>query len=512
MPERVWLVGYDIGSGGDIWATYLDIPAFSTWFDTDSLWSIGEVITSLDEELNEVVLISDQTDTMHVFWSQTEIIEATEEADDEQAQDNEMPSKVIYHASRRGEYWNQPTAILRSPTGDAGSPIVKLDAKGRLFAFWSCTSNEGIYYSWANAQRADNPLEWEEVQVVPSTTQSGSNFDVIIDSENIISVIYAIPFNEERGVYLTQSLDDGQTWSQPSQVFNGTQAGWDMVAQPTLSFTENGNLQALWLRFTLPINISQGLGVYTSFSGSGEQVWPQAQALLENQITQAELVGQGEPIAHAFMLETSNITQEGTSTMWHAVSYDGGETWGELSNLWSLRSNQVPLSFVMDSAGQVYLLNMIQDKEYFILHHLYWDGTRWLAEESTSFPRKHNEIVTTMSVTVSSDGILGNVYISKLPPIPNQVTESNMIFTQREVSIPEEKPMRQPTVSPTTPVDNIPTETPQSQPTPTYDLQAIHTNTSNTSQLSNIMGIGLGIILAILLIAGVVFVSLIRRR
>ena len=40
-------------------------------------------------------------------------------------------------------------------------------------------------------------------------------------------VVYAIPLNEPRGVYMVRSADLGATWSRPVRVFDGAAAGWE---------------------------------------------------------------------------------------------------------------------------------------------------------------------------------------------------------------------------------------------------------------------------------------------
>jgi hypothetical protein len=508
--RRVWLVGV----ANDVWATYQDLPPITDWFASASVWENSQVIATRKAEISPITLLSDPSGVLHAFWVQAEetetLLEGTQPTAENQSTTSTPLWQVIYHTSQQGGYWNKPTVILRSPNGNAKSPIIKMDIQGRFFAFWS-SDNGDIQYSWASAQKADNPLEWESVQVLPYASQTGENFDVTIDDAGTIWVAFVMPLNEKRGLYLTHSTDDGQTWADAAKIFDAASAGWDMLLRPALSFTSDGRLQAIWLRYTLPTG-SGPLGAYFSCSTDAGESWSPAEPLLEKTITQLQIQGQGAASIHAFMLETTNMTSSGDSTLWDAVSNDGGKTWEQLSSLWSVRSNQVPLALAMDRGGKIHLLHMTPENDSLALDYWTWDGARWLTEEAASIPQAENEVISAMSAAITPKGKLGLVYVYHIPNAPGQPVQSKLLFTQRSIDIPAMQPTRQPTLTPTIPAGSVSTEAPPPQPTPTLDLQAINIHSGGNSKDGLILGVGLGSVLAAVVVAGGIFVSRIRNR
>ena len=69
--------------------------------------------------------------------------------------------------------------------------------------------------------------------------------------------------NDNRGIYLVQSKDQGKTWSEPIQAFNGAATGFDVVGSPSLLVSENGNLHLMWTKQLLRADdFSQSLALY----------------------------------------------------------------------------------------------------------------------------------------------------------------------------------------------------------------------------------------------------------
>ena len=65
-------------------------------------------------------------------------------------------------------------------------------------------------------------------------------------------MIYAVPYNERRGIYYVRSNDGGTTWLTPILVFDAVAAKWESVDKPRLVLDANANvLHAVWLRASL---------------------------------------------------------------------------------------------------------------------------------------------------------------------------------------------------------------------------------------------------------------------
>ena len=59
---------------------------------------------------------------------------------------------------------------------------------------------------------------------------------------------FSIPVNESRGIYLTRSEDMGESWQEPILVFDGVDAGWDVVGAPQVVMSDDGVLHLLWTK------------------------------------------------------------------------------------------------------------------------------------------------------------------------------------------------------------------------------------------------------------------------
>jgi hypothetical protein len=116
-------------------------------------------------------------------------------------------------------------------------------------------TNGDILFSWANLDQASKPSAWEASKVLPSPSQLNSSPDIVVDAAGRIVIVYAVPLNENRGIYLAQSTDNGFTWSSYSQVFDGVASEWDIVDSPKITLSGDGNLHVLFTRQSIRISL-----------------------------------------------------------------------------------------------------------------------------------------------------------------------------------------------------------------------------------------------------------------
>ena len=242
IDDGLAVVGCDQGDGGDIWFTSRELSGISDWYSSPSDWSDPEELVSSQNGINSPVLVAGSDELLHVLWSQAVSVTGNE------------GSTSIYYMGWDGERWSQPLTVFQSSNGNAGQPSAALDDDGRLLVVWSESQSGDILFSWANAARAGRAAEWAEPVPLPISQLTAVSPNILVDDSGTICVAYAVPINEGRGIYITQSKDGGETWSSPVQVFNGVSAGWQIVDQPQLTQTTDGNLHALWLHRALPGN------------------------------------------------------------------------------------------------------------------------------------------------------------------------------------------------------------------------------------------------------------------
>ena len=80
---------------------------------------------------------------------------------------------------------------------------------------------------------------------------------VRVNSGDRLTIAFAVPLNEVRGVYLTRSQvairdADHLTWSPPGLVFDAADAGWEMLDHPRLTLGPDDSTHLLWTRYSFP--------------------------------------------------------------------------------------------------------------------------------------------------------------------------------------------------------------------------------------------------------------------
>ena len=244
----LYVIGCEQGGGADTWVLSKPITSVENWFPTAVSWEGPEQIITQTVVAQSPVLISDPQGITHALWTQA----------DESSSDS-APAAIYYSRNNNGT-WITPVSILTSPEGKADQVSVAQDSRGRLMVTWVGGQSGDLYFSWANAGKAAAKSEWSEATKLPVLHPTASSPDILIDGLTVY-VAYAIPLNEDRGIYIIRSEDGGVTWSDPIRVFDGAVAGWDQIDHPRLAMTEDGGLHILWTREPLP-GWGNSLGIY----------------------------------------------------------------------------------------------------------------------------------------------------------------------------------------------------------------------------------------------------------
>ena len=120
--------------------------------------------------------------------------------------------------------------------------------------------------------------EWITPQLLPAPRESATWPSMVSDGESTIYVAYTIPLNEDRGVYLTRSEDDGDSWSDAISVFDGVEADWDLIGPASLTRTSDGTLHLIWTRWT-QLPEMQAVAMAYARSEDGGQTWSETEML-----------------------------------------------------------------------------------------------------------------------------------------------------------------------------------------------------------------------------------------
>ena len=347
--ERLYVIGCDKGDGGDIWITSRDLGSTESWFSPE-VWTRPVPVTGAEVDVSALELIPTDDGLVHAVFSQRQ-------------------DPAIYYTRWDGSTWSRITAVLQLPDGEASSPAIAAGPENDLFLI--ALSTEGaLHYVRAKGMDAVTASRWSPPTRLP-TNHDGpvSPADVAWDADGTVYVAYSVPVYEERGVYLIKSEDRGETWLEPMQVFDGAEAGFDLVGSPALLVTANGPIHVLWKRQSIPTDgASQPLSLYHAMSEDAGRTFGEPELVVEGPVTWHKIVADGKGNLHRLWQRS-----DAPSTLWDQVSVDGGHSW-EVPQQLPVEGGQPTVT--LDPAGQLHLVGPSDGS----LSHWLWNGSRWRAE------------------------------------------------------------------------------------------------------------------------------------
>lgn len=496
MAGNLIVVGCDLGVGGDIWITQRAIGDTVEWFPPPSAWRDPELVTSANTPIADPILLSDSQGRLHAFWVQQ--VSTTTNGSAAGAR------YAIYYSRKETEIWTRPGEVLQSPNGITRQPAATIDTDGNLFVVWSGGEAGEIFFSRAIGARANSPSEWADPLAIPSVRQAGSSPDIVVSPDGTINVAYAIPLNENRGLYIVQSSDGGLSWSEPVQAFDAVQEGWEMVDQPHLALSGKTINNLSFGDFSLPGGIGS-LGLYATRSTDGGATWSNLESVTAHSLTWNELTQASNGFLHRTWMEQSNFG----ASFQHEVSTDFGNNWSVPVSISSIGTSRGNPAITTDLAGQLYLLQAIEDaSQQLSLVNWFWDGSGWALQENLVIGDGSRLAVENISAAVSPEGRLAVIFSGTNDDL---VTDSPVYWiyeTDRQLELPDVLPTAfpEPTIQMTeTPIPNNPG---MPSVTPTVVLPSLQPNNpgrSQSTQSNTWLGLGIAGVLGIF-IAGAVFV------
>ncbi len=390
------VVGCDTGAGADIWLTRRQLGDINLWFPLASVWNTGDPLAQSTALISSPIPLYDSKGRQHLFWIQQDIAGAGS---------GQALDAIFYSRSDNGE-WTRPNAILRSPVGVTHQPSAAIDANDNLYIAWAGGQSGEIYFSRASADRASSPSEWVMAITLPMVQQVGSSPDIHVSSNGTLYVIYAVPLNEQRGVYLTRSSDSGFIWSEPVLVFDAALAGWDMVDRPHLSVEGDVLLNAIFSKVSLAGGTSSR-GLYATRSSDDGGTWADPYAIIERPESWSELLGGANGALHRAWIDTTSSSP----VFQHQVSYDQGVNWSLPASVSTVGTAVGAPALTGDPSGQLHLLQGVQDSSQRLnIRTWRWDGSRWLTDEALDLSDQIDLMVGEVSASISNAGEFSVVY------------------------------------------------------------------------------------------------------
>ena len=352
--------------------------------------------------------------------------------------------------------------MLQLPEGEAGSPAVATGPDNELFLFVP-NNRGGLYFSRATSDSAAFESGWSPLTrlEIGHDGEIGA-VDVAEGADGSLNVAYSVPLHEARGIYLVQSKDNGTSWSEPLQVFNGAIAGFDVVGAPSLVASDNGFLHIIWKEQSVQGDgVLQSLSLYYTRSEDSGRTFSDSELLLEDPVAWQEIVTDGKGNLHLLWQ-----LQDSMTTVWDQVSLDGGRSWQVAQGL---PVEGTAVSIMENTVGQLHVLSAGVGS----LVHWVWDGSRWKNETPLNWTlaSQAETSVELLAITVNQQGEM--VVVMAVPTEAGNAAAQSLLYSVHAIEPVGQLPTVQssPTQTRVPPTPIPATPTPRSLPTPTSTME-----------------------------------------
>lgn len=491
QDNQLYVLGCDQGRGGDVWFLSRRLEPVEAWFSSSSIWGDAKALPIKSEKPEQVTYFSSTADKdgkVHAVWVQSPV------------GDESINNITIQYSRWDGRTWSNPESVITSFNGVPVQLSVYADSKDRLLLTWIDDSNGDLLYSWANLERANLSSEWEKVVGIPSSSQLINSPDIVVDGSGRMVVAYVISINEERGVYVIQSIDNGSSWSLPVKVFDAVAANWDGVKQPKLSIGSDGVLHLFFIRSTF--RVGQPVGLYYSRSQDGGSTWSDAQIISDGDINWAD-VSSYDGVVHVVWQEYDGLVVANLSQ----TSQDSGLTWGQQENVTGVNDGPTLVDLVSNNNGELHFIQIVEktdsqiiNQEDVVLEDWRWDGSEWNLALTKDIAIKGENVNYSLSATISSTGLL-DIFVPVERTMNKKIQSEVLAFTrylenaQAGTDIP---------VIPTPLLDSNETGLFPLDITPTPDYSVLYDDNVSTSpfqrNIAGIVLIGAGVLVTVYLL------------
>ena len=520
--QMVGMVGCD--SKGDVWMVRSKVNPEALVSALARPWSAVNVLSqaalgsinegSLGEVQGYPALTSDVHGRMYALWSQP-VLAGT-------------PKISLFTSVWESGSWSQAVQVLDSPSAEQNSSnseyasraeqaSLTTDSSDRLHAVWVSGPGGLLYYSKVQEKDVLSTQDWAKPIALKIPTQIASWPKIIADARsNSLYIIYAVPYNEQRGVYLIQSSDGGSTWSEPVRLFDGAAAGWLSADKPQLALDATaGILHAVWLRSELPGGADSPAIFYARSVDSGKTWstpvqlavgnvdWPRVTVPVANQV----LVAWNET-------RTSDKAQAAAPmSIWERTSIDGGMQWVDASRVPGFEQVSGPIEVASDQTGALFFagVGMTSDGESNLLY-AQKKGDKWGDQDAFGLGQKatlSNAAAAALVPTAGQLGVLMRGWVWQA----DGSGQFGVLAATRGVSVTQ-------VITPVATFTPVPaptaTVTPESLPSPTSTQVQLAAGTAQMSQGGSSSGqsalVIAGILAAVIVIGGITLRSVIRAR
>jgi hypothetical protein len=356
--NELYIAGCDRGIGGDVWLTSRKIESVSNWFPSDTNWSIPVNLARGSAIALSSSMVSDEA-SVHVIWGMVE------NQSDEGAE--------LRYARSDGANWSSPQIVFGPPVHYVGDTALAIDT-GQLYAAWNDQSTGEILVASAPADRASNPREWSRPVSIPLPREEGKSPAIQADSDGSLYIAYALPINEQRGIYISRSNNRGRTWSEPNLVFDAVAANWPMVDHPKFTISADGTIHLIFSRYG---GNNRPAGLYYVVSVDGGATWSEVDVVSEVGVGFSDIIEAGNGMVHVLWVESGS-----TYSLWHAYFDDPDRRWDTRRTVQNSITEPKASPLLEDAAGGIHLLQLSNEtSSELTLKHWVWVEPQWNVAE-----------------------------------------------------------------------------------------------------------------------------------
>jgi len=484
------LIGADLEQG-DIWWKKRNLSDLDSWFEQNTSWISPETVSISNNNFLTVAMTADSQGQPHVFWSSGNEGEPS------------IPSDTLFYSRREAQgRWIKPILIHQSPNKFIDHISANFDpVTNNLLLVWRDGLKGDIYFSSAPSNQAFMTSSWSVPVLLSNSNYAADSPGLLIEPTGKLIVIYCVPLNEERGIYITTSNDGGLTWTQPAKILNAKTLGFEAVNNPQLVVLDETTYHLVWVNYQIAANRLFPTGLYYSRSIDGGQNWTEPDRISDAAVIWSRIYHSPNGVIHRFWQENSGSQ----SQIWHEYSSSKGDSWVR-ANMPSLLGEKIGVpSIAIDASGRIHLVQLLRGNDNNVsLQHLIWENN-WIAGEAKEIEFDLNSSSSSPVGIFSPNGFLEVALSATTMNILDNRSEYHLLFTEQQIEnlplletpqagIGNENNLETPVINATTqePAAIFPTETPRV------------INTAPASIINPTIGIVIGALFSFLVIAAIV--------
>ncbi len=496
--KQLLIIGCDTGRGGDIWAVSREVDSLTDWFMPKAAWSAPLTTNLGDLTVTSLVIQPDMQDGLHVLWSELKGPNAI------------VSENGISYAFWKGSSFSGPYPIITAKLGIPDQLAAAVQpSTNRLVALWQAGELGQIYSSYTSPEQAGNRSNWIEPKTIQPENTPGLSPVMVLSTDGTLYALYGIPLNENRGLYLTKSQDGGTSWTEAEKILDGTTLNCPMVENPSIAINGSQTINILWTCATLPGGAGS-LTLYGLRSIDAGITWDAPEQISAQPTIWNQVIAYGGQTVHRFWKEV----QPGETSLFTSISQDGGLTWSQPNKFIALEGEVGETALTIDRAGQLHLLQASQQRGSKVkIDYLVGNGARWESGPEIMSAVSSIKDLGVLSVAIDPTGKMLAAFTSKAASSTDQGDQTQISFTALQIDVPQVSiPESSPAVLPTnTPTASQTLATPQPELTPTA-IAANFNRTRNGSNSSPVVGIVVGVFLAVALTTGTFVYSKVVKK